>query len=257
MSANACAPSVANNQTPNGPLVSPAIPIPDPVSFIRDLSSEFNGDTVRYRAMAGETYIRDEKATPVASFFTIAYLKSDVQNASARPVTFIFNGGPGSSAQWLHMGAFGPKRVEIPSEPSNAGAPPYPILENTLSILDVSDLVFIDPIGTGYSRTLGGTDPKQYFGLLEDARSIADLIQSWITDHHRWNSPKYLVGESYGTVRACLLADILSTRYIALNGIVLIAAALDYQNSRPRVGDGGVLSYASFLPTYAATAWYH
>jgi carboxypeptidase C (cathepsin A) len=130
-------------------------------------------------------------------------------------------------------------------------------VDNALSVLDVSDLVFIDPIGTGYSRALGGKDLKHFCGLLEDARSIADFIQVWITENQRWNSPKYLVGESYGTTRACLLAELLSRRYIALNGIVLIAAVLDYQNSRPRAGDGGILSYASFLPTYAATAWYH
>lgn len=251
------APSVADNKRPEESQSSPSTPIPEPISFTREFSGEFNGEKVRYRAVAGETYIRGEKAAPVASFFTVAYLKSDVESLSTRPVTFIFNGGPGSSAQWLHMGAFGPKRVVVPSEPDHAGAPPFSIVDNTLSFLDVSDLVFIDPIGTGYSRTLGVKDPKHYWGLSEDARSIADFIQTWITDNQRWNSPKYVVGESYGTTRACLLAEILSNRYIALNGIVLIAAVLDYQNSRPRAGDGGVLSYASFLPTYAATAWYH
>jgi len=228
-----------------------------PVSFSCELSGTFNGSAVRYRAVAGETYIRDEKGAPAASFFSVAYLKTGAQEAAARPVTFVFNGGPGSSAQWLHMGAFGPRRVEIKSDPGNAGAPPYMIADNTLATLDVSDIVFIDPIGTGYSRALGSKETKDYWGLLEDARSIADFIQTWITDNGRWNSPKYIAGESYGTARACLLADILGNRFIAVNGIVLIAAVLDYQNSRPRAGDGGVLSYASFLPTCAATAWYH
>ena len=236
---------------------SPCTAIPDPVSFTREFSSEFNGETVRYRAAAGETYIRDEKAAPVASFFTVAYLKAGVEKPSTRPVTFMFNGGPGSSAQWLHMGAFGPKRVEVPCEPGSAGAPPYMIVDNALSILDVSDLVFIDPVGTGYSCALGGRDPKDHWGLMEDARSVADFIQTWITDHQRWNSPKYLAGESYGTTRAALVAELLSQRCIALNGVVLISAVLDYQNSRPHAGDGGILSYASFLPTFAATAWYH
>ena len=230
---------------------------PTLASFTRELSGAFNGETVNYRAIAAETCIRDEKSTPIASFFSISYLKTDTPSNGDRPVTFIFNGGPGSSAQWLHMGAFGPKRVLVPSEASQAGAPPYPIVDNPISILDVSDIVFIDPIGTGFSRPLGTKEVKDFCGLLEDARSIADFIQTWITDNQRWNSPKYLAGESYGTVRACLLAEILSQRYIALNGIVLIAAVLDYQNSRPRAGDGGILSYASFLPTYAATAWYH
>lgn len=241
-------------QKPDGPNIAP---VPQPVCFARELSGTFNGKDIRYRAVAGETYIRDENAAPVASFFTTAYLKSGEENVSTRPIMFVFNGGPGSSAQWLHVGAFGPKRVELPGGPSNAGAPPYSIVDNILSILDASDLVFIDPIGTGYSRTLVNKEPKDFWGLLEDARSVADFVQTWITDNQRWNSPKYLAGESYGTTRASLVAEILSTRYIALSGIVLISAVLDYQNSRPRAGDGGILSYASFLPTYAATAWYH
>jgi carboxypeptidase C (cathepsin A) len=137
--------------------------IPEPVFFVREFSGEFNGETVAYHTLARETYIREEKVAAAASFFTVAYLKSNVENPSMRPVTFLFNGGPGSSAQWLHLGAFGPKRVEVPSEPHHAGAPPYDVLDNALSILDVSDLVFVDPIGTGYSRALGGKDPKQYW----------------------------------------------------------------------------------------------
>jgi carboxypeptidase C (cathepsin A) len=212
---------------------------------------------VCYRAVAVETLTRDEKGTLAASFFSVAYLKSDIGDPSRRPVAFVFNGGPGSSAQWLHMGAFGPKRVVVPTKPENAGAPPYALVHNSESILDVCDFVFVDPIGTGYSRTLGDKAAKDYWGLLEDARSMADFIQTWTTDNNRWNSPKYLLGESYGTTRACLLADLLTTRYLALNGIVLIAAVLDYQNSRPRLGDGGILPYVSFLPTFAAVAWYH
>jgi carboxypeptidase C (cathepsin A) len=234
-----------------------SVPIPDPVSFFRELTGEFNGAKVNYRAVAGETYIRDEKGTSIASVFTIAYLKLEVENVSVRPITFVFNGGPGSSSQWLHMGAFGPKRIAVPSEPKGAGAPPYSIIDNDLSILEVSDLVFIDPVGTGYSRALGDKEAKNFWGVLEDARCVADFIETWITDNLRWNSPKYLIGESYGTTRACVLADILSSRYIALSGIVLIAAVLDYQNSRPRLSDGSILPYASFLPTYAAIAWYH
>jgi len=235
----------------------PRATIPEPLAFETELSGVFNGETLRYRAVAAETYLRDETGTATASFFTVAYLKSQVQDISSRPVTFIFNGGPGSSAQWLHMGALGPKRIVVPSEPNNAGAAPYPIVDNELSLLNVSDLVLIDPIGTGYSRTLGEKDPKRYWGLLEDARSIADFIEAWITDQRRWNSPKYIAGESFGTTRAALLADTLSNRFISLNGIVLISAVLDCQNSRPRPGDGGILSYVAFLPTYAATAWFH
>ncbi len=258
MAAVACTAWSADEKKPEETAATaPTPPIPEPVSFARELSGKFNGESIQYRAVAGETYIRDAKGKPVASFFTTAYLKSAVKDSSTRPVTFIFNGGPGSSAQWLHMGAFGPKRVVVPSEAGNAGAPPYAIVDNSLSILDVSDLVFIDPIGTGYSRPLGGKEGKEFWGLLEDARSVADFIQTWVTDNRRWNSPKYLAGESYGTCRAALVSEVLSTRNIALNGVALISAVLDYQNSRPRAGDGGIMSYASFLPSYAAAAWYH
>ena len=249
-------PSVGK-QTPAESQTGSSTAMSEPVCFTRELSGDFNGEGIRYRAVAGETYIRDETFTPIASFFTVGYLKLGGESAAQRPVAFVFNGGPGSSAQWLHMGGLGPKRVDVPSEASNAGAPPYVIVDNPFSVLDKSDLVFVDPIGTGYSRTLGDKDPKDYWGLLEDARSVADFIQTWLTEHGRWNSPKYLIGESYGTTRASLVADILNSRYIALNGIVLIAAVLDYQNSRSHAGDGGILSYASFLPTYAAIAWYH
>ena len=238
-------------------LGAPTSEAPSHGIIVREFSGEFDGVRINYRAIAGETYIRDQKGAAVASYFTIAYLKSGVINSAARPVAFIFNGGPGSSSMWLHMGGLGPKRVRVPSSTQNIGTPPYFVVDNNLSLLGRSDLVFIDPIGTGYSRALPGTDASKYWGLHEDAESIADLIERWITDYGRWNSPKYLIGESYGTARACLLAESLGGRYIAINGIVLLAAVLDYQNSRPRDGDGGILSYASFLPTYAATAWYH
>lgn len=231
--------------------------LPGPRSFRKEFAGHFNGADIHYQAIAAETYIRDEKGEPVACFFTVAYLRSGIGEASSRPVAFVFNGGPGSSAQWLHMGALGPRRVEVPSDASNAGAAPYPIVDNPLSVLDACDLVFIDPIGTGYSRALAPKEDKDYWRIGDDARAIARFIETWISEQQRWNSPKYLIGESYGTARASLMADILLERHIALNGIVLISPVLDYQNSRPRAGDGGVLAYASFLPTYAAAAWHH
>ena len=242
---------------PEAAPAQPPPPIPDPVSFGRDFSGVFNGNAIDYRAVAGETYIRDEKGAPTGSFFTVAYVRSGVDDPTERPVAFAFNGGPGSSAQWVQMGAFGPKRVSLPDRADNVGAPPYPIVDNQLSILDVCDLVFVDPIGTGYSRAIGGKENKDFWGVMEDATSVADFIQAWITENGRWNSPKYLIGESYATTRVSLVAEILSTRYVLFNGIVLISAVLDYQNSRPRNGDGAILAYASFLPTYAAIAAYH
>lgn len=231
-------------------------PIPDPISFTTSHSGRFNGTTVRYRAVAGETYIRGEDGKPSASFFTTAYLAEGVDDPAERPVTFIYNGGPGSASLWLHMGVFGPKRVVISSDPEDDGAPPYPIVDNTETFLDVTDMVFIDPIGTGYSRPLGKHEGKEFWGVMEDVNSIAKFIHTWIDQNQRWNSPKYLAGESYGTLRSAALSDVLTSGHnISLNGIVLISAVLDYQNSRFQ--HGALMSYVSFLPTFAATAWYH
>jgi carboxypeptidase C (cathepsin A) len=227
------------------------------VCFEKNLEGEFNGQQVRYRAVAEETFLCDERGVQLASLFSVSYLAREPGAAHDRPVSFAFNGGPGSSSQWLHVGALGPRRMEPPVEPENMGAPPFALLDNLQSVLDLTDLVFIDPVGTGFSRTLGTKDPKDYRGVLEDARSVADFIQLWITENQRWNAPKYIVGESYGTTRACVVADMLASRYIGLNGIVMAAGVSDYQHHRPRAGDAAIMPYVSFLPSYAAVAWYH
>ena len=191
-----------------------------------------------------------------ATFFAYEYIKKDVKDPSTRPVTFVFNGGPGSASMWLHMGVFGPKRAVIPSDPDDDGAAPYKVMDNPETVLDVTDLVFIDPIGTGMSRSLGDNNPQKHWGVLEDGKSVARFIRQWVQNNNRWNSPKFIAGESYGTVRSAVLADELTNRHnIGLNGIMLISAVLDYQNSR--IQDGSIMSYVSFLPSYAATAWYH
>ncbi len=213
-------------------------PPPEPKRFVSDRSVTVQGRTLAITARAGETFIRNAEGEPTASFFTWAYLKKEEGDVSSRPVTFLYNGGPGSASLWLHMGAFGPRRVALPSEPTDDGAPPYPIVDNPDTLLDVTDLVFIDPVGTGFSRPLPGADPKKFWGVLEDARSIADFIQAWITENGRWNSPKFIVGESYGTPRSAVLADELGQRDISVNGIILISAVLDYQNSR--FSEGGM-----------------
>jgi carboxypeptidase C (cathepsin A) len=230
-------------------------PLPEPKRFVTEHTVRAGGQVVPITARAGETHVRNAEGKPVASFFTWEYAKKGVEDPSRRPVTFLYNGGPGSASLWLHMGAFGPRRVALPSDPTDDGAPPYPIVDNPDTLLDITDLVFIDPVGTGFSRALPDADPKKFWGVLEDARSIADFIQTWITENGRWNSPKFIVGESYGTPRSAVLADELGSRDISLNGIILISAVLDYQNSRFQ--DGSVMAYVSFLPTYAATAWYH
>jgi len=230
--------------------------IEKPAVFKTEKSGRFGGEKIDYETIAGDTFIYSKDGKPTATFFSYQYLKKSVSDPRTRPVTFVFNGGPGSASMWLHMGVFGPKRVIIPSDPADDGAPPYNVVNNPETILDVTDLVFIDPVGTGLSRALGSEDPRKHWGVLEDAKSVAEFIRQWVENNNRWNSPKFVAGESYGTVRASVLADELTNKHnIGLNGIMLISAVLDYQNSR--IQDGSIMSYVSFLPSFAATAWYH
>ena len=231
-------------------------PIPEARQFISEHKARFNGQNISYIATAGETYLRDKNGEETASIFTFAYTKKDTKEQS-RPVTFIWNGGPGSASTWLHIGAFGPKRVQVPSDAQFPGTPPYPILDTPESILDVSDLVFIDPVGTGFSRALGEHKGKEFWGLQQDSASMAEFIRTWITDNGRWNSPRFLLGESYGTTRAAAVAKILENDLsISLNGIVFVSQALDYQGSSPYVKDN-IISHITYLPTMAAAAVYH
>lgn len=233
-----------------------ASPPPEPREFVTRHTGTFNGQQVEYVARAGETYLRDDDGNPKASFFSFAYTAAGTAAAADRPVTFVWNGGPGSASLWLHMGTFGPKRIVVPSDAHNAGAPPYPLLDNPLTLLDITDLVFVDPVGTGFSRPLGEHEASEFWGLNEDAGSVAEFIQQWITDNGRWNSPKFLAGESFGTTRAAAVAEILEGRAaMSLNGIVMISQALDYTGSTP--ADDNLVAYVTYLPTMAATAAYH
>lgn len=229
----------------------------EPKSFVKSFTGRFNSERLAYTVTAGETFLRDGNDDPTASIFTVAYTKDDLDDPTKRPVTFIFNGGPGSASVWLHMGVFGPKRVVVPSNGRDAGAAPYRIEDNPLSILDVTDLVFIDPVGTGYSKPLGETKGKAFWGLREDAQSIAEFIRLYLTTNGRWNSPKYVAGESYGTTRAAQLVNELQQTFtgVALNGVIMISAILDFHTAEFAMGNS--LPYVSILPTYAATAWHH
>jgi carboxypeptidase C (cathepsin A) len=213
------------------------------------------GTTLAYRAIAGTTLLRDAQGEPEAEFFSFAHLV-DGADGAARPVTFAFNGGPGSASIWLHMGLVGPKLVRVPSDGEPAGAPPYPVLANPGSLLAVSDLVFVDPIGTGFSRVVAQGDPADHWGVDEDARSVARFIRRWIEDNGRWNSPKYVLGESYGGIRGPLLVRELQGGFgsVALNGLMMISPAFDMELVDGQDNDA---AYATVLPTYAATAWYH
>ena len=232
-------------------------PVPEPTEFVTQHTAMFNGEKIEYTATAGETYLRDADGKPKASIFTFAYTKKTAGKAEVRPVTFVWNGGPGSPSLWLHMGTFGPKRVVVPSDATYAGSPPYPILKAPETILDVTDLVFIDPVGTGFSRALGEHEGKEFWGLKEDALSMAEFIRDWVTANGRWNSPKFLMGESFGTTRAAAVDNILEgDMMLSLNGMVFISQALDYQGSSPYVRDN-LVSHITYVPTMAAAALYH
>lgn len=248
------APAFAETSTAEATQEDTAKPIPDPVMFETKHTGTFGGTKVAYTVEAGETYIDGEDGEPAASLFTISYVADKAD--SSRPVTFVFNGGPGSASVWLHMGLLGPKRVQVASDAdADDGAAPYTLVDNPRSILDRTDLVFIDPVGTGFSRGKG--EGKDYWSEAGDKASIAEFIRIWITKHKHWNAPKYLIGESFGTTRAAYLADELTTGDvdIALNGIVLISQALDYEGSTSV--DDNVYSYVTYLPSMAATARYH
>ncbi|MBK7405314.1 MAG: peptidase S10 [Phycisphaerales bacterium] len=197
----------------------------------------------------------DYQGKPRANVFFVAYTRDGLDDASTRPITFAYNGGPGSSSVWLHLGALGPRRVDMGPE-GFPPKPPYRLLENDQSWLDLTDLVFIDPVGTGYSRPVEGQDDNQFHGLEEDISSVGDFIRLWTTRNQRWPSPKFLAGESYGTTRNAGLANYLQENHgMYISGIVMISTVLNFQTLE--FDQGNDTAYWLFLPTYAATAWYH
>ncbi|MDX3884138.1 MAG: peptidase S10 [Sphingomonas sp.] len=233
-----------------------AAEIPPPTVSVTKHSGRFGGTTINYRATAGETYLKDQDGKPIAAIYSTSYVKEGPVDPN-RPITFLYNGGPGSGSLWLHMGAFGPKRVAIPSDARDDGAPPYPIVDNPESLLDVTDLVFIDPVGTGFSRALGKKDPKDYWGVTKDAKSIAEFIRIWLNENGRWNAPKFIGGESYGTTRSAALLNELEGTYndVAVNGVILISTILDFAAGADTPGNE--MTHILNLPSMAATAWYH
>ncbi|MCR4395241.1 MAG: peptidase S10 [Candidatus Saccharicenans sp.] len=214
------------------------------------------GKVVPYKATAGELTVLKQDETPGASMFFVAYTRDDVKDKSTRPVMFCFNGGPGSSTVWLHLGGIGPKRVAMDEE----GYPlqtPAGVVDSDCSLLDLTDLVFVDAVSTGYSRPLPGEAGSQFHGVEEDGLAFAEFIRIYLTTFDRWSSPKFLLGESYGTTRAAVLSGVLQNRTygIYLNGIVLLSSVLDFATLSFNPGNN--LSYMVFLPHYTATAWYH
>ena len=260
--------------------------VPEPTETSRYLKDEFKltrgsitsaGHALGYQSEAGILVVHvkdpmDDDAPPLredknappppqppeAGMSYVAYFHGDKED-SHRPITFLYNGGPGSSTVWLHMGAFGPKRV-VTADDTHSPAAPYRIIDNEYTLLDVSDLVFIDAPGTGFGHLRGADKEKAFYGVDQDAHAFANFIVEFLSRHNRWNSPKYLFGESYGTTRSAALANILqSEKLLDLNGIILLSQILNFDTSvdQPQFNSGVDLPYALALPTYTATAWYH
>jgi len=242
---------------------------PEPVDQIVQTQHTLTiaGEEIAYTVTAGTIILKEEAIKkgeaegeaegekPKAAIFFVAYTRDGVADLARRPITFSFNGGPGSSSVWLHLGVLGPKRVYLDAEGSMT-QPPFRLVENEFSLLGESDLVFIDPVSTGYSRPVPGEKARQFHSFKKDIESVGDFIRLYTTRYQRWISPKFLIGESYGTTRAAGLSGYLQDRHgLFLNGIMLVSAVLDFATLEFEHGND--LPYALFLPTYTATAWYH
>jgi carboxypeptidase C (cathepsin A) len=218
-------------------------------------SITINGEKINYTAKTGTILLRDAEDKPTAAIFYIAYTKDGMDDLSKRPVTFSFNGGPGSSSVWMHMGLLGPRRVVLESDGMPL-PPPYKTVENEYSLLDETDLVFIDPVSTGFSRAVKPEDAKKFHSVEGDVRSVGEFIRLYLTRNLRWASPKFIIGESYGTTRAAALSgELLEHHRINVNGIMLLSTVLNFQTIS--FAQGNDLPYVLYMPTYAAAAWYH
>ena len=256
--------SVVSAQMPQAPnpaakqqaaaAAKPAPPPPPP--SVTKHTITIDGKSISYTATVGELIVNKPDEKPGASMFYVAYTRDDVRDKRTRPLTFAFNGGPGSSSVWLHLGGLGPRRVDMNDEGFSTAAP-FGLVDNEYSLIDVTDLVFIDPVSTGYSRPLPDEDKSQFHGVQEDVSSVGEFIRHYITKHERWTSPKFVLGESYGTTRAAGLSGFLQgrTHGMYLNGIVLVSSVLDF--STIRFSPDNMMPFILFLPHYTATAWYH
>ena len=236
---------------------APAGPSAEPreEASVTEHAIRIGGQTIPYRATAATMLLRNDSGVPIGSLYYTAYTRTDVSDRSRRPLAFVYNGGPGSASAWLHMGAFGPRRV-VTNDPSSTPPAPYQLVDNSSSLIDVADLVFIDPIGTGFSRPVGRGAGQDFWGLDEDAASLAQFVYAYVSRNGRWNSPKYLIGESYGTTRSAVLVNRLQSREgMDFNGVVLISSILDFETTS--FAPGHDISYVMYLPSYAATAAFH
>jgi carboxypeptidase C (cathepsin A) len=230
-------------------------PAPEEPPVVTHHQAKVGGKLLKYSVTTGLMPLKSETGETEASLFFMAYVADRTGSPRERPLTFSFNGGPGSSSVWLHLGAIGPKRVKMLGD-GGMPAPPYELVDNDSSWLDLTDVVFIDPVGTGYSRSAKPELGKKFWGVDGDIQSVGEFIRLYLTRYERWASPLFLVGESYGTTRAAGLAGHLVERSgVAFNGIMLVSSILNFQTARFTKGND--LPYFLFLPTYTATAWYH
>ncbi len=249
------------------PPPSPAPPVPSDQLVVSHHSVTIDGTKIDYAVTTGTIVLKEETEKtgeqegeaqgeqPRATVFFVAYTRTDSTDAARRPLTFSFNGGPGSSSVWLHLGVLGPRRV-VMDEVGNLTQPPYTLADNPQSLLDRTDLVFIDPVSTGYSRAVTGQKAKDFHAFKKDIESVGDFIRLYTTRYRRWLSPKFLIGESYGTTRAAGLSSYLQERHgMYLNGIMLVSSVLDFQTLD--FCNTNDLPYILYLPSYTATAWYH
>ncbi|HEY9165106.1 MAG TPA: carboxypeptidase [Candidatus Kryptonia bacterium] len=229
--------------------------IPKPVQVVTHHTITINGEQIPYTATAGTFLLKNDRDSAIALIGFVAYTKDGVSSKDDRPITFAYNGGPGSSSIWLHMGALGPKKVVI-DDPEATPPPPYKMEDNPYSILDVTDLVMVDPVGTGFSRPVGKAKGSDFWGVDQDIKLVSQFIFQYIGANNRWNSPKFLLGESYGTTRSAGVADYLFENMgIEVNGVILVSTILNFlPDDFTNVND---LPYVLYLPTYAAISWYH
>ncbi|MDE3168906.1 MAG: peptidase S10 [Acidobacteriota bacterium] len=228
---------------------------PKEQSSVTQHSARIAGQNISYTATASTTLLKNDKGEPEALMYSTAYTENGVKDLSRRPIAFLYNGGPGSSSVWLHMGAYGPRRVAT-GDASPTPPAPYQLVDNEYSLLNQADLVFIDPVGTGFSHAAGKAKDSDFWGVQPDVQSLAQFISIYLSRNHRWNSPKLLIGESYGTFRSVALCHYLQDHEgIYINGVVLMSSVLDLGTLNFTMGDDR--SFILYLPTYAAIAWHY
>jgi carboxypeptidase C (cathepsin A) len=218
-------------------------------------SVTINGQKLDYTAVAGTILLRDNEEKPTAAIFYIAYTKDGEKDLARRPITFSFNGGPGSASVWMHLGLLGPRRLLL-NEDGTSLPPPYKLVDNEFSLLDETDLVFIDPVSTGFSRAVKPDDARKFHSVESDLRSVANFIRLYTTRNTRWGSPKFIIGESYGTTRAAgLTGELRERQHMDVNGIMLVSTVLNFETIA--FARGNDLPYVLYLPSYTSAAWYH